>query len=56
MDVWAVGACICIIVGIIAFIISLEEEDFIFFFVSSIFFSMGIVCVFCYAVNQNLKK
>lgn len=45
MDVWAVGACICIIVGIIAFIISLEEDDFMFFFMSSIFFSMGAACV-----------
>lgn len=57
MEVYAVGACVFIIAGIIAFIISLEEEDSMFFLMASIFFSMGAACVIlCFELKYEKIK
>jgi hypothetical protein len=55
MEVYAVGACVFIIAGIIAFIISLEEDGFMFFIISMIFISMGAACVILCVESKSEK-
>lgn len=45
MVFFEVAAFILFIVGIITFIMSLEEDGFMFFIISTIFFLMGAACV-----------